>query len=85
MGILAFWNFAKIWENFGIFGIFWEFDKIWEFWKKFIFYSNSGFSLYEANIKEHFDDIVRDCNKYLTVCDIEYFSMENIEDDKLLR
>lgn len=58
---------------------------IWEFWKKFIFYSNSGFSLYEANIKEHFDDIVRDCNKYLTVCDIEYFSMENIEDDKLLR
>lgn len=79
MGILAFWNFAKIWENFGIFGIFWE------FWKKFIFYSNSGFSLYEANIKEHFDDIVRDCNKYLTVCDIEYFSMENIEDDKLLR
>ena len=79
MGILAFWNFAKIWENFGIFGIFWE------IWKKFIFYSNSGFSLYEANIKEHFDDIVRDCNKYLTVCDIEYFSMENIEDDKLLR
>ena len=79
MGILAFWNFAKIWENFGIFGIFWE------FWKKFIFYSNSGFSLYEANIKEHFDDIVRDCDKYLTVCDIEYFSMENIEDDKLLR
>lgn len=79
MGILAFWNFAKIWENFGIFGIFWE------FWKKFIFYLNSGFSLYEANIKEHFDDIVRDCNKYLTVCDIEYFSMENIEDDKLLR
>ena len=75
MGILAFWqNLGKFW-NFGI----------WEFWKKFIFYSNSGFSLYEANIKEHFDDIVRDCNKYLTVCDIEYFSMENIEDDKLLR
>lgn len=79
MEIWEFWHFGKIWENFGIFGIFWE------FWKKFIFYSNSGFSLYEANIKEHFDDIVRDCNKYLTVCDIEYFSMENIEDDKLLR
>ena len=85
MEIWEFWHFGKIWENFGIFGIFWEFDKIWEFWKKFIFYSNSGFSLYEANIKEHFNDIVRDCNKYLTVCDIEYFSMENIEDDKLLR
>lgn len=79
MEIWEFWHFGKIWENFGIFGIFWE------IWKKFIFYSNSGFSLYEANIKEHFDDIVRDCNKYLTVCDIEYFSMENIEDDKLLR
>ena len=76
-------NLGKFW-NFWNFGN-WEFDKIWEFWKKFIFYLNSGFSLYEANIKEHFDDIVRDCNKYLTVCDIEYFSMENIEDDKLLR